>query len=142
MPRKVPGAGPDACRCCFADALGARVAGCSKALRSTRQYRRATYCTKEEAHALCAAWLDRLRREARFSLGARYTPSALPRAAAVKLQCGGLLGVRDLIEPQPRTRVRDVSILLKRALLRFGSLDGVPMDVVIRRIHESGGDDA
>jgi hypothetical protein len=121
-------------RCCFADALSARVAGCSKALKSTRQYRRTTCCTNGEAHALCAAWMNHLRTGSRFALGAQHTPSALPRGTAVKLQCGGLLGMRDLVEQQPSVRIRDVSILLKRAISRFGSLQDVPMEPVIRRV--------
>jgi hypothetical protein len=131
----------EARRCCFADALGARVAGCSKALKSTRQYRRTTCCTNGEAHALCVAWLNRLREGSRFALGARHTPSALPRGEAIKLQCGGLLGMRDIVEQQPSVRIRDVSILLKRAVARFGSLGGVPMEPVIRRVQAFDADD-
>jgi hypothetical protein len=122
-------------RCCFADALDARVAGCSKALKSARQYRRIVYCSSEEAHGRCAAWLDHVRRHSQFTLGTRRTPSALPRRVAVKLQGGGLLAIRDLLDGAAGDRIRDVSGLLRRALTRYGSLDEVPMETIVRRIH-------
>lgn len=128
-------------RCCFSDALNARAAGCSKAVKATRRYRRAVYCANIQAHGTCVDWMDQMRKAARFSLGARRTPSALPRRAAVKLQCGGLLGMGDLIEKQPVKRVQDVSGLLRRALARYGSFDRVPLQTVVQRIHEFDNDD-
>lgn len=125
----------DARRCCFADALGARVAGCSKALKSARRYRRTTCCCNSEAHGRCVAWLDHVRKHSRFTLGTRGTPSALPRRMAVKLQAGGLLAMQDLLDGSTGERIHDVSGLLSRVLRRYGSLDEVPMEAVVRRVH-------
>lgn len=127
-------------RCCFVDAVGARVAGCPKAVKSTARYRRTVQCTSKEAHETCAAWLDHLRKGARFAFGARYSPSALPRHAAVKLQGGGLLGMGELLEGRA-VRVRDVAALLQRALARYGSFDDVPLAPIMRRIHEFDAND-
>lgn len=124
-------------RCCFSDAVGTRAAGCTKAVKLTRQYRRTVECTDSSAHGLCAAWLDCVRRASNFTLGTPESPSALPRRAAVKLQSGGLLGMGDLLdEHQHGSRIQDVSELLQRALARYGSFDNVPLQGVIRRIHQ------
>lgn len=130
---------PGSRRCCFSDALGERVAGCSKALKSTRQYRRAVYCTSGEAHGVCVAWLNRVRSASRFTFRVPRTPSALPRPAATKLQCGGLLGMQDLLEGDTDGadgRIQDVSELLRRAIRRFGSVAAVPLEAVVRRVQQ------
>ena len=137
MPGKAAGRDRVRRRCCFSDAIGARVAGCTKATRTTRQYRRTIECTSSEAHGICAAWLDRVRRSSRFALGVRQPPSALPRRAAVKLQGGGLLGMGDLMDDhRPSRRIQDVSALLRQGLSRYESFDKVPMQQVIQRVQE------
>jgi len=129
-------------RCCFEDAVGSRVAGCTQAARTTKQYRRTVECTNDKAHGICAAWLDRVRNATRFTLGIPRSPSALPRRTAARLQGGGLLGMGDVIEEHQRSnRIRDVSDLLQRALARYGSLDSVPLQSVVKRVHELGDDD-
>jgi len=129
-------------RCCFSDAVGSRVAGCTNAVRSTRRYRRTVECTHNRAHGVCAAWLDCVRRASTFTLGTRRSPSALPRRVAVKLQGGGLLGLGDVIEEHQRAgRIQDVSDLLQRALARYGTFDKVPLQAVIQRVHEFDADD-
>lgn len=123
-------------RCCFPDALGARVAGCTMAVKARRQYRRAVYCADSRAHGTCVKWLEQVRNAARFSLGTPRTPSALPRRTAARLQCGGLLGLGELIEKQPVPRVQDVSGLLRQALTRYGSFDRVPLQAVVKKVHD------
>lgn len=142
MPRRKPGPDGTTRRCCFSDAVGHRVAGCAMAVRTTRQYRRTVECTNHQAHGVCAAWLDCVRRASRFTLGTRQSPSALPRRTALKLQSGSLLGISDVLETHQRSgRIQDVSGLLRRALARFGSLDSVPLHAVIQRVHEFDADD-
>lgn len=137
MPRRTPDPVQTRRRCCFADAVGTRTAGCSKAIRLTRQYRRTVECSDHRAYAACAAWLDCVRRASSFALGSQQSPSALPRRAAARLQGGGLLGMGDVLEEHQRcSRVQDVSDLLQRALARYGSFDNVPLQPVIRRISE------
>lgn len=129
-------------RCCFSDAVGTRVAGCSKAVKLTRQYRRTVECTDGGAHGRCTAWLDCVRRASNFTLGTRESPSALPRRSAVKLQSGALLGMGDLLEEQQRcSRIQDVSDLLQRALARYGAFENVPLQSVIKRIHQHDTDE-
>lgn len=123
-------------RCCFPDAVGRRVAGCTKARKSTKQYRRTVDCVDSDAHELCAAWLDRVRLASRFALGTTHAPAALPAPAAGKLQCGGLLGMADLLEGESVKRVDDVSRLMRRAITRYDSFESVPLEPVIQRVHK------
>lgn len=123
-------------RCCFPDAVGRRLAGCTKARKTTKQYRRVVNCLDSGAHELCAAWLDRVRQASRFALGTTHSPGALPTPAAGKLQCGGLLGLGDLLEGDAVRRVDDVARLMRRAVTRYDSLDRVPLEPVIQRVHK------
>jgi len=123
-------------RCCFADAVGRRVAGCTKARKSAERYRRTVHCLDGDAHGRCAAWLDRVRHGSRFAFGTPHTPGALSRPSADRLQRGGLLGMGDLLDGQTVSRVDDVSQLLRRAEARFNTLEQVPLQSVIQRLHE------
>jgi len=129
-------AGP-ARRCCFADAVAARVAGCTRADRSTDRCRRTVRCTSGEAHGRCAGWLDQVRRSANFALGARQSPSALSRRAAARLQSGSLLGMADVLDGAgDGGRIQDVAGLVSRALSRYGSFDNIPLQPVMQRVSE------
>lgn len=133
-------------RCCFSDAVANRVARCSKARGATREYRRTVECSSERAQGICTAWLDHVRRASRFTMGSSQAPSALRRQDAIRLQGGGLLGMGDaintVVDAQKRSeRVRDVSELMEQALARFGSFDQVPLQPVIRRVHEFDADE-
>jgi len=79
-------------------------------------------------------------------MGSSRAPSALRRHDAVRLQGGGLLGMGDaintVVDAQKRSeRIRDVSELMEQALARFGSFDQVPLQPVIRRVHEFDADE-
>lgn len=128
-------------RCCFAYAVGRRVAGCAKAERSVKHYRRVVRCLDGEAHEHCAAWLDRVREASRFTFGTPHVPAALPDSKADRLQCGGLLGLGDVLDGETVRRIEDVSGLLRRALGRYDSLKRVPLQAVVQRIHEYGNED-
>jgi hypothetical protein len=125
-------------RCCFPEAVSRRVAGCTKAHKTAKQYRRIVHCLDKDAHDRCAAWLNQVRQASRFTLGTAHTPGALPRAAAGRLQCGGLLGMGDLLEGATVQRIDDVANLTRRAVTRYESLDRVPLQTVIQRVHEYG----
>lgn len=106
------------------------------ARQGTHHYRRTVHCVDDDAHGICAAWLDHIRRASGFLLGRRRSPAALQRRATFKLQCGSLLGMGDLIEGPTQNRIDEVTGLLRRALARYGSFERVPMAPVIRRVRQ------
>ena len=80
-------------RCVFESALVSRCAGCATSVRIALAEREAIGCASPAAHADCAAFATLLRERALFAL--KLPPGApLPHAVAMKLQCGGIAGLR------------------------------------------------
>jgi hypothetical protein len=114
--------------CVFSVALGQRCAVCSLALHDAEQL----LCTQPLARATCASLHGALRDKARFALGMRNPPlSSLPGAAdEMRLQCGGLVGLREQLDPQAHST--DVQRLLER--LQDDGLDRLSWEPLLRTI--------
>ena len=79
--------------------------------------------------------LNFMRKSASFTLGVSYTPSALPHPQAIKLQCGGLIGLQNALDKVVQNeRVTDVYGLIQRALKRYGSWQDLPEQDIVRSI--------
>ncbi len=128
--------------CPFERALLARCAACSLARSVLLAEREAIGCISRPASERCGRYRDALRQAARFAL--RADPSApWPFSKEIRLQCGGLIGLRDALaeddggravaatEPAP---VSDADALLQRALQRHGSLDALPFSRIMRAV--------
>jgi hypothetical protein len=128
--------------CVFEKALLARCAGCSLAVHHALAEREAVRCASPVARTNCATLLALLRERSAFAL--KLTPGAgpLPHALTMKLQCGGLLGVRGVLAAE---RI-DVHALVAEAQQRWGSLADLPWPAVVqaavawqgRRRHREG----
>ena len=121
--------------CPYEKAILSRVCGCRKAVKTQIGDRESLNCTDEDAQQQCVEFLNQTRKRANFALGLTHMPSALPHALAVKVQCGGLLGLQhalDIVEaPQ---RVNDVATLLARAQRRYDGLESCPFDQIMRSV--------
>ncbi len=79
--------------------------------------------------------LNHMRKSASFSLGVGHAPSALPDAKAVKLQCGGLIGLQNALDRVMETHlVSDIYSLVQRALKRYDSMQALPDQHIVRSI--------
>lgn len=95
--------------CVFSVALKQRCAVCSLALHDSEQL----LCTQPLARANCASLHGALRDKARFALGQRNEPlSHASGGDEMRLQCGGLQGLRGQIDPDALSV--DVQRLLER----------------------------
>lgn len=114
--------------CVFSVALGQRCAVCSLALHDAEQL----LCTQPLARATCASLHGALRDKARFALGMRSPPlnSAPGTADEMRLQCGGLLALREQLDPQAHST--DVQKLLER--LPDDGLDRLSWEPLLRAI--------
>ncbi|HLS55290.1 MAG TPA: hypothetical protein VK052_04410 [Zeimonas sp.] len=128
--------------CPFERALLARCAACSLARSVLVAEREAIGCVSHAASERCGRYRDGLRTAARFAL--RADPSVpWPFSKEIRLQCGGLIGLRDALdeddgasadgvaEPDP---VADADALLRRALQCHGSLDALPFSRIMRAV--------
>lgn len=121
--------------CPFEKAIVSRVCGCKQAKKTQLGEREAMNCDDEDAQRQCVRLLTQIRSRANFALGLTHMPSALPHAKAVKLQCGGLLGLQRALDGGEETeRIGDISALIKRALKRCGTMDDMPFEEIIRTL--------
>ena len=66
-------------------------------------------------------------------------PNALPQAQAAKLQCGVLTGLQKALDKAAENnRVNNIYDTVQRALKRYGSLEALPDQDIIRSIASSG----
>ena len=110
--------------------------GCSIASRFCIAEREGVRCASETARSTCAALLDLLRERARFALKSRDLAPALPHAKAMRVQIGGLRGIRAVIEPEHPVegRIEDIRRTVAGALARFGTLEQLPFEDIMRQI--------
>lgn len=121
--------------CPFEKAILQRVCACPRASKCNIAEREALNCQSPEAQEACVAFLHELRKRANFALGLKRTPGALPHAKAMKIQCGGLMGLQNTLDPFAQdVRVSDVFGLMNRALKRFQDMSNIPFDQIVREV--------
>ena len=121
--------------CLFEKAILSRTCACRYAERNHIGSRPTITCQSSDGHKHCAQMLNYMRKSASFTLGVTYTPSALPHAKATQLQCGGLIGLQNALDKVVQNeRVTDVYRLIQRALKRYGSMQDLPEQDIVRSI--------
>jgi len=125
----------DALHCPFAKALLGGHGQCRHAQRHHLADRVGIGCHDTAHQALCCAFLDSLRADARFALHTTHARGGLPHGLAMKLQVGGLRGLRRLLETDAAEGpVADVAGLFAGVLARYGSLDEMPTTVIVHEV--------
>lgn len=115
--------------CVFQGALLAQQAQCKLALKKSLAEREGLCCSQPTAQLNCEL-LERLLLE-RATFALQLHPKApLTHAKVMKLQCGGLLGLREVLGA-PQT---DVHELVALAQERHGSLSELPWPPIVQRI--------
>ncbi len=126
--------------CPFEKAILQRVCACPQAAKCHIAEREAVNCQSPQAQEICVAFLHQLRRRANFALGLKRTPGALPHAKAIKIQCGGLLGLQNALDPfAQESRVADVHAMMNRAVKRFQEMTAFPFDQIVREVNKYEG---
>lgn len=120
--------------CVFAKALLARCAGCSRAQRLNIAEREAMACTSAAAWRQCGELLPLLRSNALFALRLTHADGPLPHGKEMKVQCGGLRGLRAALAPAAEGPVTDVYGLVTAATVEFGSLTALPFGAIVKAI--------
>ncbi len=118
--------------CPFEKALLSGCGSCALAQRRHIAEREAVACSKAEAHAACAALIGLLRRKASFALHLADVGERLTHAQEMKVQCGGLAGLRRVLDGADA--VGDVGLLVE-ALGRAGEgLEGLPWPAIMQSV--------
>jgi hypothetical protein len=114
--------------CVFEQALLGHCAACSLALHIQIAEREAATCPLAASHARCHDLHNQLRRCFSFALGVP-TDGELPHAKEMRVQCGGLMGMQQLLSGD--AEVADVDALITEVMAEWGDWSEVPWSEVV-----------
>ena len=118
--------------CIFASALLARGATCALAETLAHGESQSVACPSPAAHDNCGVFYGLLRAKSVFALKQRRTSPPIPHALVMKLECGGLLGLRQVLDIEaPEVDVRQMLAIAEE---RFGGLEALPFDRIVGSI--------
>lgn len=112
---------------------------CRHACRNARRIgigeRVAVGCVDPAAQATCKELLALLHQNAAFALHVTDTV-VLPHAKELKVQCGGLRGLFQAVEPDAEAGalIEDIADLVAQAIADFDSLDKLPYSEIMRAV--------
>lgn len=119
--------------CAFEKALLARCAHCRLAAHLAIAEREAVRCLEGGPSERCTRLRESLRRASSFALQRGDAAGPLPHAAELKLQCGGLRGLRAVVRANDGLP-DDVDALAAEAESRFSSLEALPFAEIVRGV--------
>ena len=118
--------------CVFEKALLARHAVCELAASHQIAERETVSCSQAAAHGECARLAELLREKSAFALGVTDTRRILPHAMVMKIQCGGLSGMKQEFDTE--ALAPNVRRLLRIARERHGDLDDLPFSAIVKGV--------
>lgn len=118
--------------CVFEKALLCQAAACVMSRRISLAEREVVACGDPLARAACNQLLTLLRGNSAFALKLKDTQRILPHAMTMKIQCGGLVGLRDLLDPE--AHAPDVFKLVRLAQAEYGALDDLPFSRIVQGV--------
>lgn len=118
--------------CPFEKALLSGCGSCALAQRRNIAEREAIACGERSAREACATLLGLLRRNAVFALHLAHPEERLTHAREMKVQCGGLAGLRRALPGNDE--VGDVGALVQSACRSQGGLEGLPYSLIVQSV--------
>lgn len=118
--------------CVFERALLARNAVCELATSHQIAERETFACSQAAAHAECKALGELLRQKSAFALHLTDTHRVLPHAMVLKIQCGGLEGMRRVLDPA--ALAPNVRRLVRLARERCGNIGDLPFSEIVQGV--------
>lgn len=118
--------------CVFERALLIQAAVCEAAQRLSLAEREVVACRAPLVRAACGQLLTLLRANSAFALKVKDAQRVLPHAMMMKVQCGGLIGLRDLLDPE--AAAPDVLQLVRLAQAEYGGFDALPFSRIVQGV--------
>jgi hypothetical protein len=118
--------------CVFEKALLSRCVVCELSVRHLLAERETVACSDPVARAACGQLSGLLREKSAFALKLTEAARILPHAMVMKVQCGGLAGLRDVLDPE--APAPDVHRLVRRAQAEYGALDALPFSRIVQGV--------
>ena len=126
--------------CIFERAILVRCAGCGQARRLYLAEREAVACRSIDAQLDCAQLLELMHDNARFVLRQPSIDAPLPHAKEVRVQCGGIRGLGDLVDARndagqqtdkELAGAENIHALIRLARQRYGNLQALPFQDIV-----------
>ena len=121
-------------RCEFEKALTNNKARCSYSRHFWLADREGYACAYQEASDKCRLLLATLRANSRFILKLPQAGDRLPHNMEIRVQAGGLDGIRRLFTIAQQAQIDDIQALIAQAETEFGGLDRLPYDRIVQSI--------
>lgn len=118
--------------CPFGEAILARCCDCARVEKHYLAEREQAACADGAMHLQCLSLHELLLRNASFALRHIHEREPLTHAQEMKLQCGGLIGLRRAMDGE--SEVPDVSALVSAARHFFGSLEALPYAQIMQSV--------
>ncbi len=120
--------------CPFERALLSLCVGCAMSRKLLLAEREAISCTQQLANERCLAFHRALHANARFAL--HMDPNQQwPFGKEIRAQCGGMLGLRDVLNlPDSGDALPDIAHLVETGLARYGEIADFPYSEIMRAV--------
>lgn len=115
--------------CPFERAILRSCAACRMAERIQIAERELVTCQSAACHHRCGEFYERLRQSFAFALGKPKIAAPLPHGQEMRVQCGGLMGLQQIISGD--TAVENIDQLLDQALKQWGAADEMPFSAIV-----------
>ena len=108
----------------------------SQAERFCLAEREGVHCKSDTAQQQCEELLTLLRQHSRFTLKSSDETGALPHGKAIRIQIGGLRGLHAATQGDygESSKINDIHGLIEKVLEKFGRLEDLPFQVIIKHI--------
>lgn len=127
--------------CVFERGMLVRCMHCEQARRLYIAEREAVACRSNDAHVDCEVLVGLLRNNARFVLRQARVDQPLPHAKEIRVQCGGIQGLSQLLNREQDSGVStdNVYALVRKARSKFDTLQRLPLQEIVKCIanHQS-----
>jgi len=121
--------------CPFEKSILTRCAVCAQAEKHNLAEREAVACKKSSSREQCIALHDTLREKFAFALHRKVNAGPLPHAQVMRVQCGGLKGLRYVLEGEGE--VENVAALVLQARQTYGEFSDFPYEAIVHWVAEN-----
>ena len=118
--------------CVFEKALLCQAAVCEASQRLSLAEREMMACREPLVRAACGQLLNLLRANSAFALKIKDAQRILPHAMMMKVQCGGLTGLKDLLDAE--ATAPDVLKLVRLAQAEYAGFDELPFSRIVQGV--------
>jgi len=121
--------------CPYQKAILSGLCRCRKCQRLNIAEREMVDCISPIAHGCCVKVLEQLSQKARFAI--KQVRSPLSHIQAMKVQCGGLIGLQSLLISGNTCEIKsikNIDALVTQALEVFGNMENFPYQEIVRFI--------